>query len=62
MGNLRVLDIDTSQYGTVLISIVMLKLLEDIKLQISLPMPISRAYDVDELLAALLKDIEFREM
>ena len=60
--NLCSLDIDTSQYGPVLISIVMSKLPEDIKLQISRSIPISCEWDVDELLAALLKEIESREI
>ena len=60
--NLCSLDIDTSQYGPVLISIVMSKLPEDIKLKISWSMPISYEWDVNELLAALLKEIESREM
>ena len=60
--NLRSLDIGTSQYGPVLISIVMSKLPEDIKLQFSRSMPISCEWDFDELLAALLKEIESREM
>ena len=60
--NLCSLDIDTSQYGPVLISIVMSKLYEDCKLQISRSMRISHEWDVDELLAALLKEIESREM
>ena len=47
--NLPSLDIeDNSQYGPALISIVMSKLSEDIKLQISRSMPISREWDVDE--------------
>ena len=49
------LDIGTSQYDPVLISIVKLKLPEDIKLQISRSTPISREWDVDELLAPLQK-------
>ena len=56
------LDIDTSQHSPVLISIVISKLSEDIKLQISRSVPISREWNVDELLAALLKEIESREM
>ena len=40
----------------------MSKLSEDIRLQISRSMPISREWDVTELLAALLKEIESREM
>ena len=50
--NLRPLDIDTSQYGPVLISISMSKLSEDINLQISRSMSISRKWDDNELLAA----------
>ena len=60
--NLCSLDINTSLYGRVLISNIMSKLPEDIKLQISLSMPISREWDLDELLAALLREIESREM
>ena len=60
--NLCYLDIDTSQHGPVLISIVMSKLREDIKLQISRSMPISREWDVDELLAALPKETKSRQM
>ena len=40
----------------------MSKLPEDIKLHISPSMSISREWDVDELLAALLKEIESREI
>ena len=53
---------DISQYGPVLISIVMSKLPEDIKLQISRSMSISREWYVDEALAALLREIKSREM
>ena len=60
--SLHSLDIDTSQYSRVLISIVMWKLPEDIKLEISQSMPISCKWDVNELWAALLKEIESREM
>ena len=49
--NLRSLDIDTSQYDPVFISIVMSKLPEDMKLQISRSVPISHERHVDELLA-----------
>ena len=40
----------------------MSKLSEDINLQISRSMSISREWDDNELLAALLKEIESREM
>ena len=53
---------DISQYVPVLISFVMSKLPEDIKLQISRSMPVSRVWDVDEPLAALLREIESREI
>ena len=49
MQNLCPIDFDTSQYGPVLISIVISKLPEDITLQISWSMPVSRDWDVDEL-------------
>ena len=48
VGNLCSLEIDISHYDPVLISFVMSKLPEDIKLQISWPMPLSREWDVDE--------------
>ena len=51
MRNLCSLVIDTSQYGPVLISVVMSKLPED-----------SHEWDVSELLAASLKEIKSREM
>ena len=57
--NLRPLDIDTSQYGPALISISMSKLSEDINLQISRSMSISREWDDNELLAAK-KDNKYR--
>ena len=57
--NLRSLDIDTSQYGPVLLSILMSKLSEDINLQISRSMSISREWDDNELLAAK-KDNKYR--
>ena len=62
VGNLRSLDIGTSQYGPVLISILMSKVSEDVNLQISRSMSISREWDDNELLAASLKKIESREM
>ena len=42
MPNLHVLDIEASKYRPFRISVVMSKLPEDIKLQISWSMPISR--------------------
>ena len=57
--NLCSLDINTSQYGPVLISILMPKLSEDINLQISWSMSISREWDDNELLAAK-KDNKYR--
>ena len=62
MRNLRSLDIETFHYGVVLISIVMSKRPEDIKLQISRSEPIIREWNVDEPLAALLKEIEPTEI
>ena len=62
MRNLCSLVIDTSQYGPVLISVVMSKLPEDMKFQISWSMPLSHEWDVSELLAASLKEIKSREM
>ena len=62
MNNLHLLDINTFQCGPVLISIVISKLLANCKLQISVSMNISREWDVDELLAALLQEIESREI
>ena len=50
--NLCSLDIDTSQCSPVLISILKSKLSEDINLQISWSMSISREWDDNELLAA----------
>ena len=56
---LRSLDIDTSQYGPVLISILMSELSEDINLQISRSMSTSREWDDNALLAAK-KDNKYR--
>ena len=60
--NLKSLDIDTKQYGPVLISIVMNKLLETIRLDITRSMSESQEWDVDTLLEVLRKEINSREL
>ena len=60
--NLKSLDIDTKQYGPVLISIVMNKLLETIRLDITRSMSESQEWDVDALLEVLRKEINSREL
>ena len=60
--NLSSLEIETSQYGPVLVSIVMSKLPNEIKLHISRSMPLNEGWDVDTLLQNLKQEIESREM
>ena len=60
--NLNSLEIDTKQYGPVLVSIVMSKLPNEIKLFISRSMPLTEEWDVDVLLINLKQEIESREM
>ena len=60
--NLSSLEIETSQYGPVLVSIVMSKLPTEIKLIISRSMPLNEGWDVDVLLRNLKQEIESREM
>ena len=59
--NLNSLQIDTKQYGPVLISVVMSKVPEQIKLIISRAMPENNAWEVDRLLEILKQEIESRE-
>ena len=60
--NLKSLDIDTKQYGPVLVSITMSKLPNEIKLVISRSMPINDEWKIDELLEILRREIVSREM
>ena len=59
--NLNSLQIDTNQHGPVLISVVMSKVPEQIKLVISRTMPENDEWDVDRLLDTLKQEIESRE-
>ena len=60
--NLKSLSVNTDKYGPVLVSIVMSKLPSEIKLVISREMSISDEWIVDELMEALKREIESREM
>ena len=60
--NLKTLDVETKEYGPVLISLVMTKLPAEIKLVISRAMSFNEKWDVDELIEMLRKEIESREM
>ena len=60
--NLHTLEIETDQYGPLLVSIVMSKLPSDIKLHVSREMPLNEGWDVTLLLHNLKKEIESREM
>ena len=60
--NLKSLDIDTKQYGPVLISVVMNKLPETIRLDTTRSMSESQEWDVDALLEVLRKEINSREL
>ena len=60
--NLKSLEVDTKQYGPLLISIVMAKLPAQIKLVISRAMPSNEEWDIDELLRVFKEEIESREM
>ena len=59
--NLNSLNIDTKQYGPVLVSVVMSKVPEQIRLIISRAMPENNEWDVDRLLEILKQEIESRE-
>ena len=56
--NLNSLKIETSQYGPVLVSIVMPKLREDIRLLITRTMPTNEEWDVNILLENLKQEID----
>ena len=60
--NLKMLDVNTKEYGPVLISIVMSKLPNDIRLVISRSMSLNDKWDVDVLLQILKREVESREM
>lgn len=60
--NLKILDVNTTEYGPVLISIVMSKLLGEIKLVISRAMSDKEKWQADGLLTILRKELESREM
>ena len=60
--NLNSSKIDTSQYGPVLVTIVMSKLPDDIRLLITITMPTNEEWDVNMLLENLKQEIDSREM
>ena len=60
--NLQSLRIDKNEYGPVLISIIMSKLPQEIKLHLSRAMPMNGKWVVDDLLQTLRREIESREM
>ena len=60
--NLQSLNVDKDQYGPVLISIIMSKIPQEIKLQISRAMPTNDKWCVDELLREARQEIESREI
>ena len=60
--NLSSLNIDISQYGPVLVSLIMSKLPEEIRLFISRLMPNNEQWDVGVLLENLKREIDSREM
>ena len=60
--NLRTLNVEKQQYGPVLISIVMTKLPEEIRLVISRAMPTNEEWSTDLFLEVLKKEVESREI
>ena len=60
--NLRSMNIETAHYGPVLISIVMSKIPNEIKLIVSRAMGNDDKWDIDRLLASLKSEIESREL
>ena len=60
--NLKTLDVETKEYGPVLISMVRTKLPAEIKLVISRAMSFNEKWDVDQLIDMLRKEIESREV
>ena len=60
--NLNSLKIETSQYGPILVSIVMSKLPDDIRLLITRTMPTNEEWDVNMLLENLKQEIDSRKM
>ena len=60
--NLKSLHVEKEHYGPVLISIVMAKLPEEIRLVISRGMPVNEEWKTDEFLLTLKKEVESREL
>ncbi len=60
--NLGSLNVDTSQYGSVLVTVIMAKLPNDIRLLISRKMPSNTQWDIKELMESLKSEIDSREM
>ena len=60
--NLTSLDIDTRHYGPVLISVIMAKIPEEIRLHISRSMSTNEQWDVNELMTTLKSEIDSRAM
>ena len=60
--NLGSLNIEKQQYGPVLISIVMAKLPEEVRLVISRVMPMNEEWSTDGFLEVLKKEVESREI
>ena len=60
--NLKSLVIDTSQYGLVLISIVINQLPETTRLHITYSIAVLEEWNVDDLLEVLQKEINSREL
>ena len=60
--NLKTLEVSKDQYASVLVSLVMSKIPEDIRLVITRVMPLNEEWDTDEFLEVFRKEVESREM
>ena len=60
--NLKSLSVDKQQYGHVLVSVVMAKLPDEIRLIISRTMPTKEEWNIDQFLETLRKEVESREI
>ena len=60
--NLKTLNVDPEQYGPVLVSIIMSKLPNEIRLFISRTIPLNREWDVEFVMNHFQRELEVREM
>ena len=60
--NLKTLEVSKEQYASVLVSLVMSKIPEDIRLVITRVMPLNEEWDTEQFLDVFRKEVESREL